>query len=76
MKKFTSIIGLAVSAIAIASMLIFIFTFPVMWLWNTLIPSIFNGPYLTFWQTFGLMIMVRLIIPSTENQKKSENKED
>lgn len=76
MKNFTSIIGLAISAIAIASMLIFIFTFPVMWLWNALIPSIFNGPYLTFWQTFGLMIMVRLIIPSTENQKKSENKED
>ena len=23
--------------------------FPIMWLWNWLVPSLFNGPEITFW---------------------------
>ena len=32
-----------------------------MWLWNWLIPDIFNGPTITFWQAIGLLIMGRLL---------------
>ena len=40
-----------------------ILTFPVMWLWNYLMPMIFGLPKLTFWQTFGLQILVGCFIP-------------
>ena len=33
---------------------VFAFTFVVMWLWNWLVPELFNGPVLGYWQTLGL----------------------
>ena len=41
-----------------------VLTFPVMWLWNYLMPMIFNLPKLTFWQTFGLQVLVGCFVPS------------
>ena len=41
-----------------------ILTFPVMWLWNYLMPMIFDLPKLTFWQTFGLQVLVGCFVPS------------
>ncbi len=40
---------------------VFAFTFVVMWLWNWLVPEIFNGPVLGYWQTFGLLILSKII---------------
>jgi len=74
MKQLATIIGVALGAVAIAALLIFLFAFPVMWLWNMLVPSTFGGPTLGFWQTFGFMIMIRLILPSTSTKStKSES---
>ena len=33
----------------------------VMWLWNWLIPDLFNGPMITFWQSLGLMLLTRIL---------------
>ncbi len=33
----------------------------VMLLWNALIPSLFAGPVLTFWQAAGLLVLCRLL---------------
>jgi membrane protein required for beta-lactamase induction len=38
-----------------------LFTFVVMLLWNWLIPVIFNGPVLTFWQAAGLLLLSKII---------------
>jgi hypothetical protein len=73
MKNFTTVLGIALGAIAIAALLIFLFAFPVMWLWNMLVPSTFGGPALTFWQTFGFMIMIRLILPTSTKSNKRES---
>jgi hypothetical protein len=32
-----------------------------MWLWNTLIPVIFHGPVITYWQALGLMVLARIL---------------
>lgn len=74
MKQLAAVLMVAFGAVAIAILLIFIFAFPVMWLWNNLIPSLFNGPIIGFWQTFGLLVLVRLILPSPMRNfgKKSE----
>lgn len=34
---------------------------PVMWLWNALIPDLFNGPTITFWQAVGITILSSLL---------------
>ncbi len=33
----------------------------VMYLWNWLIPSLFNGPVITFWQAWGLFILSKIL---------------
>lgn len=33
----------------------------VMWLWNWLIPDLFNGSTITFWQAIGLMLLSRIL---------------
>jgi hypothetical protein len=33
----------------------------VMWLWNWLIPDLFNGPTITFWHALGLMLLSRIL---------------
>lgn len=39
----------------------FLLTYPVMWLWNWLMPAIFGLKTLTFWQTFGLTMLANMI---------------
>jgi hypothetical protein len=40
---------------------ILLFGFGVMHLWNWLIPAIFNGPIITFWQAIGLFILSKIL---------------
>ena len=48
--------GLAFIVVMVA-----LFGFVVMELWNVLIPDIFNGPVISFWQAIGILILGRLI---------------
>jgi hypothetical protein len=34
----------------------------VMYLWNLLIPEIFNGPVITFWQAIGLFVLTKILL--------------
>lgn len=36
----------------------------VMLLWNALIPAIFNGPVLTYWQSAGLLLLSKILFGS------------
>jgi hypothetical protein len=33
----------------------------VMWLWNWLVPDLFNGPMINFFQAIGLMLLSRIL---------------
>jgi hypothetical protein len=37
------------------------FTFITMYLWNWLVPILFNGPVINFWQTMGLFILSKIL---------------
>jgi hypothetical protein len=37
----------------------------VMFLWNLLIPELFNGPVLTFWQAVGLFVLTKILLHSS-----------
>lgn len=68
MSNFSGIILLFGIGIVLALVL----TFPAMWLWNYLMPMIFGLPKLTFWQTFGLQVLVACFVPShSSNSSKS-----
>jgi hypothetical protein len=38
-----------------------LFTYGTMLLWNALIPQLFAGPVLTFWQAAGLLILSKIL---------------
>lgn len=40
----------------------FLFVWLVMLLWNALIPELFNGPLLTYWQSAGLLILSKILL--------------
>ena len=42
-------------------LIITLVTFVTQQLWNWLIPSLFNGPVLTFWQTLGLLVLSKIL---------------
>ena len=74
MNKLILGLGAMVAAFAIVAVFIFILAYPAMLLWNALIPELFKGPYLSFWQTFGLIVLFRIFLPSTSKTKvKSED---
>ena len=51
------ILMMVVIGIAIA----FGFAIGTMYLWNWLVPALFGGPVLTFWQTVGLLVLSKIL---------------
>jgi hypothetical protein len=43
---------------------------PLMWLWNWLMPTIFNLPEITFWQALGLNALATIFFKQSINTKK------
>jgi len=39
-----------------------VFGFAVMLLWNALVPELFHGPVLTFWQAVGLLVLSHIFL--------------
>lgn len=57
----------------------FLFVWLVMLLWNALIPVLFNGPLLTYWQAAGLLILSKILLSglgSGASKSKSHSKSD
>lgn len=42
-----------------------LFTFVVMWLWNWLMPEVFNLDIITFWQAAGLLLLSKILFSGT-----------
>lgn len=41
-------------SVLVGTILVLLFTFPLLWLWNWLMPTIFGLTKITFWQALGL----------------------
>ena len=54
-----SVKGLAVLA-AVAAV-VAVLSFVVMLLWNSLVPALFRGPPLQYWQALGLLLLSRIL---------------
>ena len=64
----SGLVGMALLAIIVGLLM----GLPFMLLWNCLIPDLFHGPTLTFWQSFGLMLLARTIWPVSSLSKQAE----
>ena len=71
MEKVTIII---VSAIGLIVLVGFILGFPLMFLWNWLMPMLFNLPTITFWQAVGLNLLSGILFNKTNFNNKSNDK--
>lgn len=47
--------------ILIAAVAATVLGFAVMFLWNALIPDLFHGPVLTFWEAVGLLVLSHIL---------------
>jgi MFS family permease len=54
-KRFGKIILFAIVAVGVAGVVI-------MFLWNALVPDLFHGPQIGYWQAVALLILVRLLM--------------
>ena len=65
-------LDLFLAFMSIVILAVLLFTVPVLLIWNLVISPKFGLPMLTFWETFWLMVFVRIIIPQKVVQKKGE----
>lgn len=50
----------------------FLFTYLVMLPWNALIPDLFNGPVLTYWQSLGILILSKTLFSGVGGSRKGD----
>jgi len=65
-------IGL-IGAVAVAAVLLLVgalYAFPVMWIWNYMMPELFALPVLTFWQAFWGTFLCGLLFKSSTTTSK------
>jgi len=58
--------------LGIAGMILF--TFVVMWLWNWLVPELFKGPVLGYWQALGLLVLSKILFSGFSGGSKSSHR--
>ncbi|MGC1390861.1 MAG: hypothetical protein WA816_07465 [Bacteroidales bacterium] len=56
--RFFKFLGIGILALGFITLTIFV----TMSLWNSLIPVLFHGPVLSFWQTVGLFILSKILL--------------
>jgi len=63
------IVNKIVLAVVLVIVIMFIFAFPTMLLWNAVMPDIFGLGEIGFWQTVGLMLLARFLFGFGTNTK-------
>ena len=61
MSKLIAVLIVILLAAAVAVVVALFLAFPVMLLWNALLPQLFDFAKITFWQAFGLVLLVRFL---------------
>ena len=57
LKKVVVVLGFVILGIIAVTALAIVFGLVVQWLWNALMPVIFNLPEVTYWQAVGLVVL-------------------
>jgi multisubunit Na+/H+ antiporter MnhG subunit len=65
-------VGFGILGIGFITLTIYV----VMCLWNSLIPLLFHGPVLTFWQTAGLFLLSKILLTGVAPGSHDHGKKD
>ena len=65
-------IGVFLFGLTIALVVACIAVFPAMWLWNYIMPDL-GLPVLGFWKVFGLIVLLRILIPTSNTTVNKKN---
>lgn len=63
MTVMDKIVGVALAGILVTAIFVLLAVVPFMLLWNALMPVVFGLPTIGFWQSMGLLLFVRLLLP-------------
>lgn len=75
MQKLTTLLAALILAAGLAFLASVLIAFPVKWLWNWLVPTIFGLGQISAMQAWGLVFLLNLMIPNrnrVEVDKKSK----
>lgn len=61
---------IALGLIVVAFILGLFAAFPVMWLWNFVMPAVFGLTKITFWQAFALYVLSNMLFKSAARTSK------
>jgi hypothetical protein len=77
-KSTGEVIGIIIFGAIFIVGLAILFGFVLMWLWNWLMPEIFDLPELSYWQAVGIFILSKLLIGGfgSDSGSKSSSKSD
>jgi hypothetical protein len=70
-NKQMPLIGLVFVGLILGLLYSVFFAFPVMWLWNWLMPEIFGLKLITFWQSLGICFLTGLLFRGNTNSKSN-----
>ena len=70
MTQLSEAIETILAAILVIALVAVILGYPLMLLWNWLMPMLFNLPEITFWQALGLNALTTILFKSTPTTKK------
>ena len=65
-------VGFGILGLGFITLTIFI----IMSLWNSLIPVLFHGPVLTFWQTAGLFLLSKILLTGVAPGQHNRGRRD
>lgn len=66
-------LGVAILVFILAFVVAFFEAILGVWLWRKIMVEIFNLPYLTFWQFYGLTVLIHIIFPGRTVKVKEKN---
>ena len=69
MDKFLSVVTTLLMYAVIILFVAIVIGWPVMALWNVLVPAIFGLKEITFWQAVGLCLLINLLAPTSAGSK-------
>lgn len=72
-EAFWGCVGLWAVLFVVALVLNILLAYPVMLLWNWLMPVIFELPVIDFWQAFGLMMLSYFLLPKSSSNSSSKS---
>lgn len=70
MSKVVELAAFGITAIGICAFLGLLVGYPIMWLWNWLMPVLFDLPTIGFWQAIGLYLLSGILFRSISTIKR------